>query len=126
MGGFSTCNLLTKYFKDGTISESDHERFIIVVLPSIIRAYDIYLKNVLRRLFISETCAVILNARMHAGQMLNILLNDTVNSLQFDNYEIERLYKPFVKCKCLCDDELPTDTLIDAILNGHDDGSIEY
>lgn len=25
---FSTRNLLTKYFNDGTISESDHEKFI--------------------------------------------------------------------------------------------------
>ena len=30
-GGVSTRNLLTTYFNDGTISESDHEKFIAAV-----------------------------------------------------------------------------------------------
>ena len=48
------------------------------------------------------------------------------DSLQFDNYETERLYEQFVEFKCLSGDELPTDALKDVILSEHDNGSIEY
>ena len=47
---------------------------------------------------------IILNVRIHASQMLNILLNGTP-SFQFNNYETERLYEKFVEFKCHCKNE---------------------
>ena len=127
--GFSTGNLLTTYFNDGTISESDHEKFIAAV-------FAFYCES-LRYIFKKMYCAmihfgnmhnglIVFNVRMHAGQMLNILLNGTPAVSSSIIYEIEGLYEQFVEFKCLSDDELPTDTLKDAILSEHDDGSIEY
>ena len=56
-------NLLTKYF-----SKSDDVKFISIIFE--VYREDIHFGNMHNRL-------IILNLRMHAGQMLNILLNGT-------------------------------------------------
>ena len=98
-------------------------------LPSIVKAYDIYSKRCIVTMIHfgnMHNGLIVFNVRMHAGQMLNILLNGTPAVSSSIIYEKEGLYEQFVEFKCLSDDELPTDTLKDAILSEHDDGSIEY
>ena len=78
--GFSTRNLLTKYFNDGMIFESNHEKFIAVVFAFYCEAYDIYSKKWIVTMIHFRNMhngSIILNVRMQAGQMFNILLNGT-------------------------------------------------
>ena len=55
----STHNLLTKYFNDDTISDSDHEKFINTAFCLLSWKLTIYIqKNVLWRWFVLETCTM--------------------------------------------------------------------
>ena len=78
--GFSTRNLLTTYFNDSTISESDHEKFIAAVFTF----YRESLRHMFKKYIMTmihfgnmHNGLIILNVRIHAGQMLNISLNGT-------------------------------------------------
>ena len=113
--GFSTRYLLTKYFNDGTISESYHKKFITAVFA--------FYRQSSRYIFKKCIVTMIHFGNMHNGLIIlkysdvECFIKWCANSWQFDNYEIEHLYEQFVEFKFLRDANLPTDTLKDVILS---------
>ena len=117
---FSTRNLLTKYFNDGTISVSDHEMFITTEFAFYCEG----LRYKFKRMYCDD------NSFQKHAQWIDYFVGKNVfwsdieyfikpftNSLKFENCGIERLYQPFVEFEWLSHDQLPTDTLKDMILS---------